>query len=528
MSTNAPQIQQPQDDPWIPKRVHGGLRHVRRVGRGNNRHYEFQGQEPGEIVKLPPIRKHKIFLITPALPLITSILAFIGVVALGSLYPAAGAFWTFLELVAGVAILATAIYFIYKDLILWWIETVIITNKRIIIWKGLLTTTRQQVPLERVVQVGVDQRSPWSLLFAYGDVHLYLVGGRVDLHEVPNPKKVRDNFERIKEEAKQNKKPPEPHPEPENSDLRQVLAKLAQKDPLPKLPNPDEKYAHRQRPGGKRGPLRRFAGPLRLESDVHYISADEETVMYIQRSKYILALKLILPILVLLATIVLTLYFPHLFPYTAFAILAILVWIGLTIINYYDDVFILTTKRIIDIERRLVILDEEHNITEYGQIKTIKIKVDNPIFLLLDVGDVIVETPGNNPDIELTRIDHPFFIQDKLIELKAHKENVEKIEGANKRKDELNTWFGTVLDTMEKTVLGRGVPNLQTLDLFAAAQRAREFGMKVVPVGEDASYPNIESGLIVAQNPLPGTLMQVDSNNPEERPMIQVVLSKRP
>ncbi len=527
MSTNAPQVQQPQDDPWIPKRVHGGLRHVRRVGRGNNRHYEFQGQEPGEIVKLPPIRKHKIFLIPPALPLLFTILALIGVFVLDLNFSFASPFWAFLALLFGILFLITGAYFVYKDFLLWWIETVIITNKRIIIWKHLLTPTRQQVPLERVVQVGVDQRSPWSLLFAYGDVHLYLVGGRVDLHEVPNPKKVRDNFERIKEEAKQNKKPPEPHPEPENPDLRQVLAKLAQKDPLPTLPNPDEKYAHRQRPGGKRGPLRRFAGPLRLESDVHYISADEQTVMYIQRSKYVLALKLILPILVLLAVIIATLYIPSILPFASIGILLILVWIVLTIVNYFDDVFILTTRRIIDIERRLVILDEEHKITEYGQIKAIRMEVGNPIFLLLDVGDVYVETPGNNPDIELTHIDHPFAIQDILIALKGHKEKVEKIEGANKRKEELNQWFGTVLDTMEKTVLGRGVPNLQTLDLFEAAQRARQFGMKVVPVGEDASYPNIESGLIVAQNPLPGTLMQVDSNNPEERPQIQVILSKR-
>ena len=51
MSTNAPQVQRSQDDPfWIPRRVHGGLRHLRRVGRGKNRHYEFQGQEQGEVV----------------------------------------------------------------------------------------------------------------------------------------------------------------------------------------------------------------------------------------------------------------------------------------------------------------------------------------------------------------------------------------------------------------------------------------------------------------------------------------------
>ena len=90
-----------------------------------------------------------------------------------------------------------------------------------------------------------------------------------------------------------------------------------------------------------------------------------------------------------------------------------------------------------------------------------------------------------------------------------------------------NISTGTVLDTMEKAVLGRGVPNLQKLDLFAAAQRVSKLGMKVVPVGEDASYPNIESGLIVAQNPLPGTLMYVDPDYPEEGPLIEVILCKR-
>jgi hypothetical protein len=61
--------------------------------------------------------------------------------------------------------------------------------------------------------------------------------------------------------------------------------------------------------------------------------------------------------------------------------------------------------------------------------------------------------------------------------------------------------LGTVLDTTEKTVLGRGVPNLQKLDIWTAAEMAQELDMKVVPVGEDSSYPNMDSGLIVAQNP---------------------------
>src|SRR5712692_1550906 len=527
MSTNAPQVQRPQDDPfWIPRRVHGGLRHLRRVGRGKNRHYRFQGQVEGEVVKLV-IRRHKFFLITPALPLIASILAFIGVVALGSLYPAAGAFWTFLELVAGVAILLTAIYFIYKDLVLWWLETNIITNKRVLEWKGLVTPSRQEVPLENVQQVAVDQPSLLSMILSYGDVHLYLAGGKgLTMKQIPNPKKVRDSLQQITVQAREAKASAKPQIPPD-LDWRGVLAILAKGDEVPKLPDPDKKYAHLQRPGDIRRPLRTFGGPLRIPCDVHY-TADEETVMYVQRSKYILALRLILPILVFLATIVVSLYFPHLLLYTALAILAILLWIGLTIINYVDDVFIFTNKRIIDIERKFIFFYEEHDQTEYSKIKDILVNVGNPLFLSLDVGTVKVETPGTSPDIILSFVDHPFSRQDMIYALKDFKEKADKIKAKNERKEELNQWFGTVLDTMEKTVLGRGVPNLQKLDLFAAAQRAREFGMKVVPVGEDASYPNIESGLIVAQNPLPGTLMHVESNNPEERPLIQVILSKRP
>src|SRR5258708_16643581 len=109
MSTNAPQVQQPQpDDPWTPRRVHGGFRHVRRVGRGRNRQYRFQGQLEGEVVSLV-IRMHKLFLITPAFPLIGSILAFILAIDLRNVNPSGGALWTFLELVAAAAIVVTGI-----------------------------------------------------------------------------------------------------------------------------------------------------------------------------------------------------------------------------------------------------------------------------------------------------------------------------------------------------------------------------------------------------------------------------------
>jgi PH (Pleckstrin Homology) domain-containing protein/PASTA domain-containing protein len=526
MSSNAPQAQR-QDDPFTPKRVHGGYRHVRRVGKGKNRHLEFRGQQQGEVVKAV-IRKHKFFLIVPAIPFIASILGLIIVGFLNEANPSASSFWILLEVILGFLVIGTGVYFLYNDLALWWVETCIITNRRIMIWKGLFSPNRQEAMVDRVVQVGVDQKSLLSMLLSYGDVHLYLVGGKgAVLEKIPHPAEVRDLFNKITEGAKQSKPPKERHPEPANPDLLAVLAKLSENDPLPTLPNPDEKYAHLHRPDRIRRPLRTFGGPLHLPCNVAYTS-DEDTVTYIQRARSVLIGKLILPVLIVLGLIISTIFFTSFAAYLAIGLFVMFFVIAYTILNYIDDVYILTTKRVIEIERKFLFFNEENLSVEYDKIKDIKVNVGNPIYMALDVGKVIVETPGNNPDIEMKLVDHPFSIQDMIYAVKGHKEKVDKIKNTNERKDQLNQWFSTVLATMERTIVGKGVPNLQKLDLFAAAERASALGMKVVPVGEDPSYPNIAPGLIVSQNPTPGTLVQVESNDPENRPQILVVLSRRP
>jgi hypothetical protein len=256
-------------------------------------------------------------------------------------------------------------------------------------------------------------------------------------------------------------------------------------------------------------------------------SADEDTVMYIQRAKSVLVIRLILPVLLLFGLIVSSFYFPSLVLFIAIAFFVLLLFTGYTIVNYIDDVFILTTKRIIDIDRRFLFFNEEHITTEYGNIRDVTVNVGNPIYLALDVGKVTVQTPGDNPNIEISPADHPFSIQDIIYNLKGRKEKVEKIKAKNDQKEVLNQWFGTVLASMENTVLGRGVPNLLRLDYFEAGKRARAANMRVVLNGEDSSFPNIESGLIVSQDPIPGTLMQFDSQNYSEWPVIRVKLSGR-
>jgi hypothetical protein len=409
------------------------------------------------------------------------------------------------------------------------VETYIITNQRVLIWKGLLSPSREEFTVDKVVQVASDQNGVISLLLNYGNVHLYLVGGKEPiLAKIHNPKGVRDLFEKVTDEYKRSKPAKEePHQdqEPKTPELQAALAQLSQKEELPTLPNPDEKYERFHQPGRVRGPLRTFGGPLRLPCNVKY-NGDEYTVKYIQRARSVLIGKYVIPVLIFLGLIISLFYFPFLDVYIGIGILIMILVFIYIFINYWDDIYILTSKRIIDINRKFIFLDEEHLSIEYGQIKDVRVKVSNPLYIALNVGKVIVETPGNNPDLIMRVVDHPFAVQDMIYTVKGYKEKVDKIKGANDRKDQLNQWFGTIISSMEQSVLGKGVPNLQKLDLFTAAERASALGMKVVPVGEISSYPNIAPGLIVSQNPMPGTM--VESSDSNEKPEIQVYLSRRP
>jgi len=519
MSSNAPPGQNVE---WKPEPVHAVIRRFR---RGPDKKKRFIGQQNDEIIRRI-VREHPIFYVSSAFPLLLA-LAFFGLLVwLNTSYPQVGSIFPFLYLVSGIAILVAAVYCAYRIFELWWVNIDIITNKRILTWRGLLKPTRDETTLDKVQQIAVDQDSLLSVIFSFGLVRVYLAGGKaLELTRVPDPKGIRDDIAGVFEDFKKAKPPKEPIPQVTSPELADVLAKLAKKEAVTNLPNADRKYEHRHSPVKLRGPLRTFGGPLRIACEVHYES-DEYTVMYVQRSRWVLVAHLFVPVLLLLATLVGSLIARFLFGYFAIAFVILLVASGLIIINYVDDVFILTNKRIIDIERKYIFLFEQHDTTTYDKISKIEVRMHNIIEVGLNIGDLFIETQGSNPNITMPRISHPFFIQDKIYAIKGFKEKADKAKQVNNRKDELNLWFSTVLSTLETKIANRGVPNLQSLDLWTAVERAGEFGMKVIPVGESPAYPNIESGKIVSQLPPPGTLVHIDPQR-QEKPLIQVVLSKR-
>jgi hypothetical protein len=503
---------------------------ILRFRRGRDKQWHFSGQQPDEIVRLV-VRKHWWFLVRPALPMIAALIVLLLVLWAAVAIPAQASLWSILSIVALIAVVITGIWFAYKDLIAWWFESYIITNKRIINTRGLLEPTRQQTSIEKVQQVGVGVDSMLGFLLGYGSIHVYLTGGDFLIKDVPNPRQVRDAIEGVTDDIKAKKKPDAPTPVPENKALANVIDNLAQNAPVPSLPNVDENLPPPRNETRFIGPRRTFGGFLNIQADVHYISG-EYTVKYVQRSRYILWRNLALPVVLLLIALPLTLVTPAsgLIPHggqsawwiiMAIVVLGLLISMALIYANYIDDVYILTNRRIIDINRKFIFFFESRLEAEYKSVRDTRVKVPSVLERFLDIGHVYVETPGNSPDIVLANVDHPFVLQDEIQGIKSHKEKEDKVKKVNEEKDNLKKWFNTVFAKLDETTKTIGAPNLHEKEVVAAIAIAQEYGLGVAVSREAAVATNMPPGLVIQQNPPPGTLMEHGSK-------IEIVLSKRP
>lgn len=462
------------------------------------RQRHFPGQNAGEQV-IWIKRQSKLFLLASAWPVL---LAGVGLAILwqfaGNVPGAAGV----LQILGGLVVAALVIRWGATGLWNWTFQYYILTDQRVIRSTGYFHRDRAEIPLKTVAQVRAERPNPLMILFGLGNVAVRPLGPEIHLTGVRHPRELADSILAVQEHPPGSGPPPPPAPQVRSPKIQAAINTLAQQQPMPPTP-----LYTRRRIGAfmhRKIPIRFFEGETEVE------------VVY--RHWFVLVRNEVFPALLVAGGVGMS-YALRSVGTTGLAPTVLLVggvtggvlWALFTYLNYADDVFVLTTQRVIDIDRLAFILAEYSNDAPYARIQNVRVE-RNIIGRLLGYGSIVVQTSGRANPLKMEDIPHAFRVMDHIFEQINQQRERDSVAAVNKQKKENNRWLATVINEMLAEV-----PDVRGLPLLEATARLRGAGLRLVVESEVPSR-STPPGRVLDQTPSPGTT-EISDNE------VRVVLS---
>jgi uncharacterized membrane protein YdbT with pleckstrin-like domain len=464
----------------------------------------FRGQQPGENVVFIR-RKHPFFLILPAIPALLFLLALLVTLVIHTTNVRLSGLLVILEFLFGLGFVVFTFRWLAVDLIGFLFNIYILTDRRLIDAEGFLTPKRKEATLDRIQQVQVVQDSLVDYALHLGDVNIVTAGSEGDLNfdSVGYPHQMADEIRAASQRYGSAGRPVNAEVEPKLPALKKVLDEMAKPIALEAPPAV---------------PLRTFGGFLRRPAQIRLLP-NESVTNYIYRHWYSLVRRELIPagIIILslvVAEVVAGLLHAEIGLVALVGVLIGLVAGGIVYLNYADDVFILTTDRIVDIDRFLFIFFEGRKQAEYTRVQDVRVNVRSIVGRILNFGDISVETAGRLPNIEMTTIPNPFAIQDLIFSrINAIKER-DAAAAANRQRLEYRRMLTATLNELVVEV-----PDVRQLTLVEASQQLDSAGLQV-KVDSERRMRGVPPGVVVAQMPSAQTMVLRDSE-------VRVILSGR-
>ncbi|MCX7682307.1 MAG: cyclic nucleotide-binding domain-containing protein [Anaerolineae bacterium] len=341
-------------------------------------------------------------------------------------------------------------------------EIYIVTNKRVArrFHTPLGKESRIDAPLQNIQDVQELQTGLLAQLYNFGDLIIETAGerGHLAFREIPDPAGVRkiifEQITRLQAGAKVRER------EMIRDDLRRYIE--TQAAPVPVV-QPEQEEAGPQ-PASRRSllstwlrkSLRFLLPPL---WDVH-----GETITW--RKHWIALIRPITPPTLLgLLTTGLAIFLLIRFPGLAFPILigygivtaVVLGWWLWVFDDWQNDIYQVTSSRIIDIERSPLFLRENRREASLGAIQNVKFEVPSLLGKLLDYGSVTIETAGAGA-FTFDHVKDPSGVQAEIFRrMEAFRKRQQQI-AAERHRTELLDWF-TVYDQLRKEVSTKSSPS---------------------------------------------------------------------
>jgi uncharacterized membrane protein YdbT with pleckstrin-like domain len=464
----------------------------------------FPNQQPGENLIFKR-RKHLIVLVLGGLPALLAGLGLVGLLVLRVHSSSArfDALLLILGLIVAVVFVVFTVKWLAVDLIGWLFNIYILTDRRLVDASGFITPRRQEAPLDRIQQVQVNRANVFEYLFDFGDVVIVTAGsqGNLTFDAVAHPQAVSDLIRETELRFMSGGKPAGAVVEPRHPAVKKVLDDLA-KPVVVSAPPPS-------RPAGR---------PLRHRAEIRFLEG-EQIIEYVRRHWFILVRREFFPALIISVSLGASGALAALFHTEVWLVPLVGVLVGgvfglLVYLNYIDDVFILTTHRLIDIDRFLFIFFEGRKQTDYSRVQDVRVSVNTIIGRILDYGDITSETAGRLPNIQMTEIPHPFAIQDKILSMISTVKERDAVAAANRQRLEYRRLIASTMNALLVEV-----PDVRQLFMLDAAERLRQAGLKLVVESERRAL-GVPPGVVMSQIPSAGSTALSDSE-------VQVVLSGR-
>ncbi len=109
--------------------------------------------------------------------------------------------------------------------------------------------------------------------------------------------------------------------------------------------------------------------------------------------------------------------------------MVIWVWSALIFVDYYLDVWIITDRRVVNVEQKGLFVRQVSEL-RYQKIQDVTTEVDGFFPTLLNYGEVFVQTAGEKPRFLFHNVPEPYQIKGMLVDLqkRMQKKDLEEVE----------------------------------------------------------------------------------------------------
>jgi len=374
------------------------------------------------------VRRHWWFVLRPALPVL-GLWLLLALLAVASMVAGAQAsmvgFLTMADLLLCVLL---TLRWAAMTLLPWYHDLYVITNQRVLDQSGLVTLRRREASLLRLNESNYTITGAAARVLDYGDLTMVTAGaqGSITFHQVAHPRRLHAllaaQVRAARDEANNAA------PLPSASAATQYLQRIIHGDDAARSFEPTQRVA--------------AITPLaaRVQSRLNLLPG-ETVVRAVRRHPIFLLRRIALPLLAVLALVAAPVFWGgDTLALAAFgAGLVVLAWIAWHIVDWANDMYIVTTERLIELERTPLIF-EMRNVVQLRSIQDILLVISTASGRLLDLGNLVVETSGNK-NITLRGVPHPEEMQAIIFEGIEAVRHRERARENDQLAGTLSDWF---------------------------------------------------------------------------------------